>query len=128
MDIANTFRAIFSLILVLGLILGLAYVMRRFAPQWLAKLSAARGKRRLEVLETLVLDPARRLIIVRIDNDERLILLGDGKDLGGHTVFTQDVFHSETKPITKTEKKPTLTEVPKPDPTEDLFTAKDRVG
>ena len=33
------------------------------------------------MIETLVLDPARRLILVRVDEEERLILLGEGKEL-----------------------------------------------
>jgi flagellar protein FliO/FliZ len=31
------------------------------------------------VIETLVLDPARRLVLVRFDAEERLILLGEGQ-------------------------------------------------
>ena len=34
-----------------------------------------------EVVETLVLDPARRLVLVRVDDEERLILLGEGREL-----------------------------------------------
>lgn len=74
-------RAAFALAIVLGLVVGLAYVLRRYAPQLLARLQAQRGERRMEVVETLVLDPARRLILVRIDDEERLLLLGDGREL-----------------------------------------------
>ena len=49
----------------------------------LEKLQADRGERRLKVTETLVLDPARRLVLVQIDNEERLLLLGEGKELTG---------------------------------------------
>ena len=35
----------------------------------------------MQVVETLVLDPARRLVLVKIDDEERLILLGEGKEL-----------------------------------------------
>ena len=35
----------------------------------------------MQVVETLVLDPARRLVLVRIDDEERLILLGEGREL-----------------------------------------------
>ena len=44
-------------------------------------LQAERGMRRLKVVETLVLDPARRLVLVQIDDEERLLLLGEGKEL-----------------------------------------------
>ena len=35
----------------------------------------------MQVVETLVLDPARRLVLVRIDDEERLLLLGEGREL-----------------------------------------------
>ena len=81
MDITSLFKAVFALALVLGLILALAYGLRRYAPNLLARVSAPRGRRRLEVLETLVLDPTRRVVIVRVDDEERLILLGEGHEL-----------------------------------------------
>jgi len=81
MDILSTLRAVFALAIVLGLILGLAWVLRRYAPQLMARLQAQRGQRRLQVIETLVLDPARRLVLVRLDGEERLILLGEGHEL-----------------------------------------------
>lgn len=74
-------RAAFALAIVLGLVLGLAYGLRRYAPQLLARFQAQRGERRLSVVETLVLDPARRLVLVRIDDEERLLLLGEGQEL-----------------------------------------------
>ncbi len=81
MDITSIFKATFALAIVLGLILALAYGLRRYAPNLLARMTAPRGRKRLEVLETLVLDPTRRVIIVRVDDEERLILLGDGREL-----------------------------------------------
>ena len=81
MDLLNILKAVFALSIVLGLILGLAYGLRRYAPQLMARLQAQRGERRLKVVETLVLDPARRLVLVRLDDEERLILLGDGREL-----------------------------------------------
>lgn len=82
MEATSFFRAIFALVVVLGLIFGLAAVLRRFGPELMARFASPRAKRRMEVVETLILDPARRLIMVRIDGCERLILLGDGRDLG----------------------------------------------
>lgn len=81
MDLVGLLRAVFALAIVLGLILGLAYVLRRYAPQLMARLQAKRGEKRLTVVETLVLDPARRLVLVRLDDEERLILLGEGHEL-----------------------------------------------
>ena len=81
MDFVGLLRMIFALAVVLGLILGAAFVLRRYAPQLLARLEGVQGHRRLKVVETLVLDPARRLILIRLDNEERLILLGEGREL-----------------------------------------------
>ncbi|MGN6422351.1 MAG: flagellar biosynthetic protein FliO [Asticcacaulis sp.] len=82
MDWTQTLKAVFALAIVLGLILGLAALLRRYGPQFMAQMTAQRGKKRLSVVETLVLDPARRLVLVRVDSEERLLLLGEGRELG----------------------------------------------
>ena len=74
-------RAILGLAITLGLIGLAAYALRRYAPGLMERFQGTRGERRLQVIETLVLDPARRLILVRVDDEERLILLGEGKEL-----------------------------------------------
>ena len=81
MNFLDLARAVFGLAFTLGLIGLAAYAARRYAPQLLARLKAERGERRMQVVETLVLDPARRLVLVRIDDEERLILLGEGREL-----------------------------------------------
>ena len=81
MNFLDLARAVFGLAFTLGLIGLAAYAARRYAPQLMAKLNAQRGERRMQVDETLVLDPARRLVLVRIDAEERLILLGEGREL-----------------------------------------------
>jgi flagellar protein FliO/FliZ len=79
MFLADIFRMVAGLAVTLGLI-GLAVVaLRRFGPETIRRLSSQRANRRLAVLETLVLDPNRRLVLVRCDADERLILLGEGR-------------------------------------------------
>ena len=70
MNFLDLVRAVFGLAFTLGLIGIVAWAARRYAPQLLAKLSAERGARRLQVVETLVLDPARRLVLVRVDDEE----------------------------------------------------------
>jgi flagellar protein FliO/FliZ len=37
--------------------------------------------RRLAIIESLTLDPQRRLVLVRMDDQERLLLLGEGRVL-----------------------------------------------
>ena len=81
MDFANLARGIAALALTLGLI-GLAAVLaRRYGPGALFRAAKPRIERRLAVVETLVLDPARRLVLVRFDDQERLLLLGEGRVL-----------------------------------------------
>ena len=86
MDFADLLRAVFALALTLGLVGLAAVALRRYGPDALARFGVrARKDRRLRVVETLVLDPARRLVIVECDGKERLILLGEGRhvaDLG----------------------------------------------
>lgn len=81
MNLLDLARAIFALAFTLGIIGLAAWAARRYAPQLMARLGAERGERRMTVVETLVLDPARRLVLVRIDDEERLILLGEGREL-----------------------------------------------
>jgi len=81
MDFADFIRAVFALALTLGLV-GLAAVgLRRFGPDALARFTPSRRERRLAIVETLVLDPARRVVIVACDGEERLLLLGEGQVL-----------------------------------------------
>jgi flagellar protein FliO/FliZ len=84
MSIADIARTFFALAVTLGL-MGLCLVaLRRFGPETLRRLQGDKAERRLAVVETLVLDPARRLVLVRIDAEERLILLGEGRLLSTH--------------------------------------------
>ena len=83
MDAPDLLRALFALALTLGLI-GLAAVLaRRYGPSALFRMQqTTKAQRRLAVVETLMLDPARRLVLVRCDGRERLLLLGEGRLLG----------------------------------------------
>ena len=85
MDFADLARAAFALLLTLGLVGLGAVALRRFGPDTLARFSASRKERRLAVVESLVLDPARRLVIVSCDGEERLLLLGEGQIVGPPT-------------------------------------------
>lgn len=79
MNFADFAQAIFALALVLGLIGLCAVALRRFGPDALSRLIPTRKERRIRIVETLVLDPARRLVIVDVDGTEQLLLLGEGK-------------------------------------------------
>jgi flagellar protein FliO/FliZ len=79
MDFADLLRALFALLLTLGLVGLGAVALRRFGPDVIARFSGPRKQRRLAVVESLVLDPTRRLVIVSCDGQERLLLLGEGQ-------------------------------------------------
>lgn len=81
MDFVEILRAAFALLVTLGLVMLAGWGMRRFGPDAMARLQMPRKERRLTLVETLVLDPARRLVLVRLDDEERLILLGEGRTL-----------------------------------------------
>jgi flagellar protein FliO/FliZ len=70
-------RTVFALIATLGLILGAAYGARR-----LGMLQAnGQAAKRLRITESLMLDPRRRMVIVRCDDREHLILLSPAGDI-----------------------------------------------
>lgn len=81
MDFVEILRAVFALLVTIGLVMLAGWGMRRFGPEAMSRLQMTRRERRLTLVETLVLDPARRLVLVRLDDEERLILLGDGRTL-----------------------------------------------
>jgi flagellar protein FliO/FliZ len=82
MDLASFARAVFALAITLGLVGLAAVALRRYGPDAMARLGAQKKERRLRIVESLVLDPTRRIVIVDCDGTERLILLGEGRILG----------------------------------------------
>ena len=83
MDFAELARAFFALIITLGLVGLAAVAARKFGPEWLTRLQRPRAQRRLAIVESLPLDPARRLVLVSLDGRERLLLLGEGRLIEG---------------------------------------------
>ncbi len=73
MDIVDFVRFFLSFAVVIGLIAGLAWVLRRYGAGRIA--GAAGGKGRLSVVEATAIDAKRRLVLVRRDTVEHLILL-----------------------------------------------------
>jgi flagellar biogenesis protein FliO len=73
-------RFVGALVLVLGLIALAGFVARRLG---LGGAGPTRGgrARRLSVTESIALDPKRRLVLVRLDRLEHLLLLGPAGDL-----------------------------------------------
>jgi flagellar protein FliO/FliZ len=81
MDFVETIRAVAALGITLGLIGLAAYGARRWGPDWLTRIAPSRTDKRLAMVESLPLDASRRLVLVRLDGVEKLILLGDGRIL-----------------------------------------------
>ncbi len=78
MDSIEYLRFLAALAFVLGLIGLLAWLARRFR----LGSSPPPGARRLAVVEALAIDPRRKLVLVRCDEAEHLLLLGqDGNRL-----------------------------------------------
>ncbi len=80
MGAESYWRFSLALLLVLALIFVCAWTARRFGLG--GRLAAVGGKqRRLAIVEVLPLDGKRRLVLLRRDGTEHLVLLGLGADL-----------------------------------------------
>jgi flagellar protein FliO/FliZ len=79
MSFDTYWRFLLALLFVVALIAGCAWLARRFG--FAARFGAAAGKRRLAIVEVLPLDGRRRLVLLRRDNAEHLVLLGLHNDL-----------------------------------------------
>jgi flagellar protein FliO/FliZ len=86
MSALDYLRFVSALIFVLALIGVLAWAARRFGVA--GRLGAPRSQGRLAVVETAVLDARRRLVLVRRDSTEHLLLLGPTSELVVETGIT----------------------------------------
>ncbi len=73
-----TIQALFALAVSLGLFGVAVYAFRRWGPAAMLRLSP-RIDKRMQLVESLTLDAQRRLVLVRLDQAEHLILLGEGR-------------------------------------------------
>jgi flagellar protein FliO/FliZ len=79
MSFDTYWRFLLALLFVVALIAGCAWMARRFG--FAARFGATGGKRRLAIVEVLPLDGRRRLVLLRRDDAEHLVLLGLHNDL-----------------------------------------------
>lgn len=79
LDALSYVRFVASLAFVVGLMLAVLWVLRRFGPAGMVVRPGA--KRRLGVVETTAVDGRRRLVLVRRDGTEHLLLVGGTNDL-----------------------------------------------
>ena len=79
MGILQVISMLAALAVTLGLF-GLAVVaFRKYGPNVFKQMQPTRGPKRLAVIESMLLDPSRRLVLVSLDGREKLILLGEGR-------------------------------------------------
>jgi flagellar protein FliO/FliZ len=93
-------RIILAFAVVFTLLVGLGFVLK-FVKERGLKMPGmdSRTPRRLQVIETLPLDIKRRLVIVRCDDNEHLLLLGPDQDIVVETRLNENQPSSRLKSI-----------------------------
>lgn len=81
MELTDYMRFIAALAFVVALIVGFAWLAKRFGLAGAVGAAPRTATRRLAVVEVLPVDAKRRLLLVRRDNTEHLVLLGTERDL-----------------------------------------------
>jgi flagellar protein FliO/FliZ len=77
MDWMDWARGAFGLLATLALILGASVLARRLG---MARKDAGAAHRRVSVVDSVMLDPRRRLVVVRFDGRDHMILLSPTGD------------------------------------------------
>jgi flagellar protein FliO/FliZ len=90
-DLLDIARTVFALIATLALIVGAAYGARRLGMLQ----NVGQGPKRMRVSESLMLDPRHRMIIVRVDDREHVLLLGPGGDVVVSEMAAKEVPQAE---------------------------------
>ena len=91
MEAVDYLKFVASLALVLGLMGGLALVLKRLGLGNVGILPP--DKRRLKVVEILTIDPRRKALILRRDDKEHLVILG----VNGETVVETDIKRTDAQ-------------------------------
>ncbi len=98
MEDINYLRVLLAFLFVIALIGAMHFLLKRLNLQ--KRLYAGKGGARLAVTESLMIDPRHKMILVRRDDKEHLLLLGTQQDLvietGIETGMDTDV-HTDTK-------------------------------
>lgn len=81
MDIDGYLKFVLALAFVLGLIGLLALLLRRYGPGSVMVPRRKGQGRRLRIVEVAAIDARRRLVLVKRDDREHLILLGANSEL-----------------------------------------------
>ncbi|NQU60522.1 MAG: flagellar biosynthetic protein FliO [Rhodospirillales bacterium] len=81
MEFGGYLRFLFALLFVLGLIGAATVMARRFGLGFPAAALKGGRNKRLSIVEVTQVDGRRRLVLVRRDNTEHLLLLGPNSEL-----------------------------------------------
>lgn len=81
MDSISWLRVVFAFAVLAGLLAAFGLTLKYFKMRVLGIPRRMAGTRRLQVVESLLLDARRRLVIVRCDETEHLLLLGASEDI-----------------------------------------------
>jgi flagellar protein FliO/FliZ len=80
MEEISLIRTLLALGFVIGLIYAVSWLLKRLPGQHFAGVTD-KSSRRLTIVEQMHLDPKRRLVLVRCDEQEHLLLLGNQREL-----------------------------------------------
>ncbi len=76
MGYAEFLRMVIALLFVLALILSGLYIAKRFGKGWGLQ-HIPLNKRRLKIVESISLGPKQRLLIIKRDDTEHLVIIGN---------------------------------------------------
>jgi flagellar biogenesis protein FliO len=80
-ELGQPARVVVALVLVLALIALTVWLLRRFGEGRIATAGGRNRQQRLAVLDSAVVDARRRLVLIRRDNVEHLLLIGGPTDV-----------------------------------------------
>jgi flagellar protein FliO/FliZ len=87
-DIPILLKLFAALALVLGLMGGLALIMKKLGLS--ANTATTKGKKRLRIIEAIPLDARRRLVLLQRDDVQHLVILG---------ATTETLIETDIKPL-----------------------------
>ncbi len=106
LDVGTYAQFLLALVFVLALIGVLALAARRLGLG--GALPTSRGQRRLAIVESLPIDGRRRLVLIRRDNIEHLLVLGAGSETVVETRISAPTadFAAAVRSVTRAETSP----------------------
>jgi len=81
MELSEYFRFLLALVFVIGLIAVLAVIARRIGFGAPTSIIKRRGERRLEIIEVLPIEGRRKLMLIKSDDKEHLLMLSPTSEL-----------------------------------------------